>query len=218
VHTGHRKRAQRARSIGLYFARIYITLAIWQLGAVLCVLDTYSAAPLIVGITWSTFVPALTAATALTKPDVREAVLDLLLCRWASRKRRQGFVATHAAQGEQEGEPAELKQTSYSAKTCECTEDSSTHGCERHPDETRMHSARSRRPGQSPTVEVRPRNGREESASDNASAEEVRCLTPAAERCSARPHPTRYSRTDVFELCRPHVPFSLVVHMRRLAI
>jgi hypothetical protein len=39
----YRKRAQRARSIGLYFARIYLTLLMWLPGAVLSVLDTYSA-------------------------------------------------------------------------------------------------------------------------------------------------------------------------------
>jgi hypothetical protein len=93
----YRKRAQRARSLGLYFARIYITLLMLQLGALLCVFDTYSTAPLIVGVTWMTFVPALTAATALTKPDVREAVLDLLPCRWASRSRQQASIAPHPA-------------------------------------------------------------------------------------------------------------------------
>jgi hypothetical protein len=136
----YQKRAQLARSTGLNFACIYMTLLMWQVGAVLCLLDTYSAAPLIVAVTWASIVPGMTASAALTKTDVREAVLDLLLCRWASRIRRKGSVALYVAEQEQEGELAELHKKSRMDETCEGTEGSSGQERERQPDEAQMNS------------------------------------------------------------------------------
>jgi hypothetical protein len=100
----YRQRAQRARAIGIYFAYIFVTLLMWQLGALLTLLDTLSAAPLLVGITWGASIAYLTAAVSLRKPDVREAVFDLVLCRWARRRGSSSSVAPCSAQEGQEEE------------------------------------------------------------------------------------------------------------------
>jgi hypothetical protein len=109
----YRQRAQRARLIGIYFTHIFVTLLMWQLGATLLVLDTYSAAPTVAGVTWCTAIPILTAATSLRKPDVREAVLDFVLCRWARRERSVCSVAPHSAEEEQQGAPDVSKNESF---------------------------------------------------------------------------------------------------------
>jgi hypothetical protein len=107
----YRQRAQRARCIGIYFAQIFITLVMRQFGALLTLPDTHSAAPFLVGITWFSCIPILTAAASLTKADVREAVLDLVCCRWARRRRNACSVTPHpgdvgapAEDGQEEGE------------------------------------------------------------------------------------------------------------------
>jgi hypothetical protein len=84
VAIGNRRR--QARALFLYFTRIFVALLLWIPLVGSTMLDVRSIWPLASGMTLGFAQPIFTVAAALSKADVREALLiDLLRCgRWSA--------------------------------------------------------------------------------------------------------------------------------------
>lgn len=105
-----RRKAQTARSIAIFFSRIFVTLLVWQFGAALALLDTYSSAPIIISLVWGLSQPILTVAVSLAKPDIRMAVMNLISCR---RFLGIGRVVPSLVKAQSAGAVDEASQLSY---------------------------------------------------------------------------------------------------------
>jgi len=79
----HIRRIRQARTLGLYFARIFLSvLLMWAPASVfLITLKLHSAWGVWVGGTWGHLQGLASALMCLTKPDVFDAVKDLYTCR-----------------------------------------------------------------------------------------------------------------------------------------
>jgi hypothetical protein len=75
-----RHRVQQARSITVFFSRIFLSLVLWLPSVLLTGANTISIVPLAVGMAWSPLQNIVSASMCLSKPDLREAVSGLLTC------------------------------------------------------------------------------------------------------------------------------------------
>ena len=75
--TFHRK-AKHAEALTRFYMRIFVALLMWLPTAILSLLNTRSAVPLFVAIVWGGAQNLLSLGISVTKPDVHNAVMELL--------------------------------------------------------------------------------------------------------------------------------------------
>lgn len=80
-----RQRIHQARSITIFFARIFLSLVFWLPSVLLTGSNSFSVVPLAIGMAWGPLQNILAALMCLSKPDLREAVLGLVTC-WVHRR------------------------------------------------------------------------------------------------------------------------------------
>lgn len=74
------RRVHNARAISLFFKRILVCLFIWQPAVLITFVDVPSVVPIFLGYTMALLQCPVSVTLVLTKDDIRQAVLQLLMC------------------------------------------------------------------------------------------------------------------------------------------
>jgi acyl-CoA synthetase (AMP-forming)/AMP-acid ligase II len=98
AQAAHKQRLKQARTIALFFARIYVVVLLWYPAFGLMVIPFRSPMPTAIGLPIVFLQSAVLACMSLTKTDVREAVVDLLSPGLPHMCRRPSSVAAWQSQ------------------------------------------------------------------------------------------------------------------------